>query len=250
MSKPSDAAPETGKGRSTGSSERGRGLSADDVAAYLRRHPDFLYRHSDLLNGLEPPCQHQGAGVIDFQHAMVKHLREEVGSLTAARDELIGTSRINRSAQSRVHESVLALLDARSFEHFIERVTTDIAVIMDLDLVTLGVERGEDACATHPVPGVFCLPKGKIAEIFGPKGQIRLRAEAEADPEIFGAGAGLVHSEALLRLNIGDRAPDALLALGSRREGNFDEGQGTELLSFLARVLEICFRGWLNLASP
>ena len=71
-----------------------------------------------------------------------------------------------------------------------------------------------------------------------------------ADPEIFGAGAGLVHSEALLRLDIGGKAPDALLALGSRCDGAFDDGQGTELLGFLARVLEICFRGWLNLASP
>ncbi len=250
MSKPSDAAPDPGKSSNAAPAERGRGLTAEEVAAYLRRHPDFLYRHSDLLNGMEPPCQQHGTGVIDFQHAMVKHLREEVGSLTAVRDELIGTSRINRSAQGRVHESILALLDACSFEHFIERVTTDLAVIMDLDLVTLGVERSENGCSTHPVPGVYCLPKGKIDEIFGPKGRILLHAEAEADPEIFGAGAGLVHSEALLRLDIGDQAPDALLALGSRREATFEEGQGTELLSFLARVLEICFRGWLNLASP
>ncbi len=250
MSKPSDAAPDPGKPAAAGPAERGRGPTAEEVAAYLRRHPDFLSRYSDLLNGLEPPCQQHGAGVIDFQHAMVKHLREEVGSLTAVRDELIGTSRINRSAQTRVHESVLALLDARSFEHFIERVTTDLAVIMDLDLVTLGVERGENGYSTRPVPGVYCLPKGKIDEIFGPKGRILLRAEADPDPEIFGAGAGLVHSEALLRLDIGDRAPDALLALGSRRVGTFDDGQGTELLSFLARVLEICFRGWLNLSSP
>ena len=40
----------------------------------------------------------------------------------------------------------------------------------------------------------------------------------------------------------------ALLALGSREEGFFSAGQGTELLGFVARVLENCFRGWLNLA--
>lgn len=248
MSKPSDAAPKPGK--PAGAGERHRGLTAADVAGYLRRHPDFLYRHSDLLNGMEPPCQQHGAGVIDFQHAMVKHLRDEVDGLVESRDQLIGTSRANRSAQSRIHKSVLALLEAKSFEHFIERVTTDLAVIMDLDLVTLGVESTEDGCPTHPMPGIYCLPKGKIGDVFGPQGMTLLRAEAVADPEIFGAGAGLVHSEALLRLDIGGKAPDALLALGSRREGAFDEGQGTELLSFLARVLEICFRGWLNLASP
>jgi uncharacterized protein YigA (DUF484 family) len=38
-----------------------------------------------------------------------------------------------------------------------------------------------------------------------------------------------------------------LLALGSRVEGRFDPSQGTELLGFLARILELCIRTWLEL---
>ena len=39
----------------------------------------------------------------------------------------------------------------------------------------------------------------------------------------------------------------ALLALGSRQTGAFYAGQGTELLAFLSRVLEVTFRAWLHL---
>ena len=72
---------------------------------------------------------------------------------------------------------------------------------------------------------------------------------ASARGELFGAAAGLVRSEALIRLSIGDATPEALLALGSRDAEHFQEGQGTELLGFLARVVEGSIRGWLNLPA-
>ena len=76
-----------------------------------------------------------------------------------------------------------------------------------------------------------------------------LRDNIEGDATIFGAGAGLVSSDALLRLNIAPNAPRALLAFGSRQPDQFHAGQGTELLNFLARVLESCFRSWLELPA-
>jgi len=39
----------------------------------------------------------------------------------------------------------------------------------------------------------------------------------------------------------------ALLAFGSREEERFHPGQGTELLSFLARILTHAMRSWLDL---
>jgi uncharacterized protein YigA (DUF484 family) len=69
----------------------------------------------------------------------------------------------------------------------------------------------------------------------------------EGDAMVFGPGAGLVSSDALLRLSISSTTPTALLALGAREPGQFHPGQGTELLTFLARVVESCIRGWLNL---
>ena len=248
MSNPNDAAPDRGKAAPAEDRPLVEELTADQVATYLRRHPDFLVENPDLLSGLEPPCRDHGNGVVDFQHVMLSRLRADKEELTDLRNELIEAGRSNRVAQERVHRAVLALLEARSFENFIERVTTDLAVILNVDIVTLCVEHAEAACPNHPAPGIYCLEKGTIAAIFGPGGAMVLHEHVAGDPAIFGAGAGLVRSEALLRLNIGGAAPDALLALGSREEGFFSAGQGTELLGFVARVLENCFRGWLNLA--
>jgi uncharacterized protein YigA (DUF484 family) len=250
MSNPSDAAPERKKAATRVGEAVRDGPTAEEVAGFLRRHPTFLFENPDLLNGQHPPQRDHGSGVVDLQHIMVNRLRAEVKTLRDLQNELVETGRSNRATQERVHRAVLALLEARSFETFVERVITDLAVILNVDLVTLCVEHAEAACPAHPAPGIYCLEKGTIAEIFGPGGCMVLHEKVAGDPAIFGAGAGIVSSQALLRLNIGGAAPDALLAIGCREEGYFNASQGTELLGFVARVLENCFRGWLNLASP
>ena len=50
-----------------------------------------------------------------------------------------------------------------------------------------------------------------------------------------------------MRLKISPMAPTGLLALGSRDIGRFTPGQDTELLGFLAKVLECTARSWLDL---
>jgi uncharacterized protein YigA (DUF484 family) len=40
-----------------------------------------------------------------------------------------------------------------------------------------------------------------------------------------------------------------LLCIGTRKPEKFHPGQGTELLSFLARVLETTLGAWLDLAA-
>ena len=76
-----------------------------------------------------------------------------------------------------------------------------------------------------------------------------LEGTVTGDEALFGAGAGLVRSQALVRLNVSTGAPPCLLALGSREPDMFHSGMRTELISFLARVLERCIRSWLDLPA-
>ncbi len=73
--------------------------------------------------------------------------------------------------------------------------------------------------------------------------------ENAGDARVFGTGAGLVRSAALARIALGASAPACLLALGSRRTGRFGTGGSAELISFLARALELCMRNWLDLPA-
>jgi hypothetical protein len=63
---------------------------------------------------------------------------------------------------------------------------------------------------------------------------------------LFGGAAGLVRSQALLRLAFGRNAPAGLLCIGTRQLGRFHPGLATELLAFLARALGITIAQWLN----
>ena len=244
---PQDAAPRRGNGKRLANGGGQAAVSATQVADYLRANPDFLRDNPDLLDVLTPPARSCGDGVADLQQFLVEKLRGDVADMAAARDSLVATGRNNLAAQARVHKAALALLAAGSFEHFIESLTTDLAIILDLDVVVIGVERTADSPTRTDCAGVARLAPNMVDRLLGPGQNIALRADIEGDPTVFGAGAGLVHSDALIRLSIGRTTPAALLAFGSREAEHFQPGQGTELLNFLARVVEISIRGWLNL---
>ena len=141
--------------------------------------------------------------------------------------------------------AVLALLAANSFEQLIQTVTTDFAILLDIDVVTLCIE-SSNGFARAPLPGLLLLEPGDVEALLGPTRDALLEDEVAGDAAIFGAGAGLVQSEALLRLNVAN-APPGLLALGTRRAGKFKPGQGTELLCFLAQTLGVTISQWLDL---
>lgn len=219
------------------------------VAAYLQDHPDFLSRNPDVLKFLAAPERELGDGVSDIQAAMIRRLRTEIARLSARQDEIILTSRANLNTQGRVHECVIALLAAKSFEQAIQIATTDFAVMLDLDVVTVCVETEEDAATPLRMTGLRTLAVGAVDATLGDNKRVKLRSDSPADPEIFGGGATLVRSAAFIRLDISDYTPPALIAFGARRPGKFHAGQGTELLNFLGRVVEHDIRLWLALPS-
>lgn len=54
--------------------------SAAQVIAYLRRHPDFLLRHPELLDAQQAPARHQGKAVVDLQQVMVEQAAPRRGA--------------------------------------------------------------------------------------------------------------------------------------------------------------------------
>jgi hypothetical protein len=221
-------------------------ITAQQVIEYLRRHPDFLLRHAALLDTQVAPARHEGDRVLDLQHFMVERLRRDIARLRADQDDLLANSRDNLSTQERVHRAVLALLAADSFESLIEAVTTDLAVWLDVDVATLCVEAADDTIPRARIEGVQVLAPGTIDAILALGREVVLRDDVHGDPEIFGEAAPLVRSDALIRLGFGEEKPIGMLAFGTRHPGYFNPGQGTELLSFLARILEHCVRAWLR----
>ena len=225
-----------------------RPVDGAEVASYLRHHPDFLLEHPELLAVLTPPAIDRGERVVDMQHFMLQHQRAEMLRIKNQQRALISTSRANLAIQSRVHSAVLALLAATSFEQLIQTVTVDLAVLLDADVVTIGVEQtGSNARPRLAHQGVQILPSGMVDEVLGSEKDVSLVADLVGDPRLFGDGAGLVRSAAFLRLAVSPKAPAGLLCIGMRKAGRVQTGQGTELLTFLARALAITIAAWLDL---
>lgn len=221
-------------------------LTDEDVAAYLRDHPEFLQRHPDIIPHLLPPGADKGRGVIDLQHVMLTHLRRDLAGLARQQQDLVAATRAVVTYQSRVQAAVLYLLDARTFDHLIDIITCDLAVVLDIDLVSLVVERIDGPVVPFdPRSGLMVVEPGSVTAWMGRR-DILQRDDVEGRAALYGAAAPLVRSEALVRLDFGDGAPAGLLALASRDPDLFLPGQDSQALSFLARVTERCVRGWLG----
>ena len=223
------------------------GPSREQVIEYLQKNPDVLADHPDLLKSIAAPARELGDGVVDLQQAMIDRLRRQVESLNGDQRDLLSTTRANMQSQSRIHECVLSLLQATSFEQLIQTVTTDFAVILDLDMVTLCIEAEDPTSLNIRTRGLMILTPGTIDDILGPDRRLALRGDIAGDPELFAGGSTLVRSDALVRLSVSPSTPPVLLAFGSRDPAHFDSGQATELIDFLGSVLEHVIRIWLHL---
>ncbi len=225
------------------------GPSGEEVRDYLGRHPDFLSRNPELLEALSTPSRWSGDGVVDMQQFMLERLRGEIDSLRGCAQDVIETSRTNMSAQTRVHAAVLALLTAKDFDHLLRTIAEDLPLLLDVDVVAICFETGGAggmAAMELVSPLIRRLEAGRVDDIIGPDRDVALFREMADDGALFGGGASLVRSAALSRLRPGTTTPDGLLALGSR--GNtFHPGQGTDLITFLGRVIERCVH---NLIAP
>lgn len=220
-------------------------LNDDDILDYLRDNPKFLKRNPEAFDLLKSPFQGQ-KGVADFQSYMIDRLKADKEEVLKTTQELVETSRLNMNNQQRIHKAVLRLLESKSFDDFIQSITMDLSTVLDVDITTFVVEsNGRDIPHVH-TSGIRVIPEGTIDKWMTDK-PIMLQDNISGIEPIYGGGAALVQSQILLRIDISLDTPPAIIAFGSRDPNMFHEGQATDQIIFLARVIERCLRMWLNL---
>ncbi len=221
-------------------------ISQDDVLAFLKSNPRFLEQNPQALEHLLPPKAAQEKGVSDFQSYVIARLKADKENVLQTTREVIENSRANMNNQQRIHKAVLRLLESLNFDDFIQSITMDLADILDVDIAVLVVETdGQNIPHVH-TSGIRLIPQGTVDKWMGSKNVLLQDNIAGIEP-IYGGGATLVRSQILLRVDISMGTPPAILAFGSRDPNLFAEGQATDQILFLARVIERCFRTWLSL---
>ncbi|WP_426043606.1 DUF484 family protein [Caulobacter sp. DWR3-1-2] len=211
-------------------------VHADAVRDFLRAEPDFLHRDPDLLSDLG--LRANASNVVDFgplalARAAAAHQRE-----AGVRREIEATARANFSAQAQTHAAVIDLLDARNHSDLARRVDDMAALRFGLAAGVVVLE------GPGRVPaGWHALIDGQIDMIMGDHGVARMGFHAPA-LGLFGDRLDTIKSMALVRLAVWEPSRQGLLAFGSADPDGFSADMGTELVSFLARVVERTAERW------
>ena len=251
----------TARGRAGG---RGRGTMADqiklgakspgenkpelreaDVLAYLKRHPRILLNNPDLLALLAPDTRFETETVVvDMQRFVVERLRRQVDNLKASSEKIITNTRANMSLVERTLECALALLYAGNYTEIAQVVQEDLPLHLGVDAVSIAFET--DQLPVEATGIIKTLPAGTLARLIGPE-PFKVRPDTQGEAAIYGAAAGLVRSDALIKLEEGEGLPAGVFAVGCRNPGHFDKNQGTELIAFLAPVSRYAVGRWWSL---
>jgi len=226
---------------------------ATDIRALILRDPDLILEDQALMQALLAADRRAyGRKVVDLRGVLVERLEERLDRLQDTHREVLAAAYDNVAGMNQVHRASLALLEPADFEGFLAVLTRDVAPILAVEGIRLALEMPGAEAGTGIGPGalthaVVGLPEGGIdgyltlGRNVAPRA-VTLRRAASPLPDLYGEQAGRVQSEALLRLDLGPTGPIGLVALGSSDPRRFNAEQGTDLLAFLAGVLERTLR--------
>ena len=89
-------------------------MSPDDIARFLRTHPQFFDEHPELLESIYVPHPH-GGRTIALSERQILSLRDKTKTLEAKIGELVRFGSENDAISEKVHRLSLALMGAKDF---------------------------------------------------------------------------------------------------------------------------------------
>ena len=205
------------------------------VAAYLKRHPEFLSEYPELAARLTMPPREQGGAVSSLAVYQLQSLRDKNAELERQLAELIAIAAENEKLMERVHALTVALLRANTMEVTARTVIAKLSADFHTEQVRLLLFGDEPqlprADWLQQIPGgAAALPE--FAEFLRKGEPVSGRLSAEKLERLFGADAGQIRSVAMMRL--GDCG---ILAIGSTNPDRFQPGMGTLFLKMIAATI-------------
>jgi len=206
------------------------------VRDFLLAEPDFLHGDPDLLNdlGLRPDA----SNIVDFGPAALARVSAAHEREALVRRQIEATARANFSAQAQSHAAVIDLLDARNHSDLARRVD-------EMAILRFGLAAGVVVLeGPGRVPaGWHGLIAGQIDMIMGDHGTARMGFHAPA-LGLFGDRIEEIKSMAIVRMALWEPSRQGLLAFGSSDPEGFTADMGSDLVAFLARVVERTAERW------
>lgn len=212
-------------------------LSASDVAAYLRRHPEFLSDYPDLAAQLTLPRE-QGP-VASLAVYQLQSLREKNTELERQLANLMGIAAENERLMQRVHDLNVAVLRATTPAVAARSVVARLAEDFQTDQVRLLLF---GAISLPPADWLVHVPGGRaslpeFSDFLANHEPVSGRLSAERLYRLFGEHAPEIHSSAIMPLG-----EFGILAIGSSDADHFQPGMGTLFLKMIAATVTAALR--------
>jgi uncharacterized protein YigA (DUF484 family) len=209
-------------------------MTTDEIARFLRTHPQFFDQHPELLESIHVPHPY-GGRAIPLSERQTVALREKVKLVEGKLAEIIKFAEENDAISEKVHRLSVAFTGARDFPALAH---------------SLYFHLREDFAVPHVVLRVW----GKSVPVDFQEAEAvsepqRRQAEAMSAPQC-GAAAGnpfvpwfrdaAEHVRSVALVPLGQTSVFGLLALGSEDPQRFFPEMGT---LYLRRIGELCAAG-------
>jgi uncharacterized protein len=206
------------------------------VRAWLRGAGDLLRQDSELLGELG--LRLDVANIIDFGPVALSRVSAAHRRESSERKRLETMARANFAAQAQTHAAVIDLLEARNHADLARRVDELARLRFGLAAGVLAVEGPGGVPA-----GWRPLVEGQVDLILGPR-RLAQMGHAPTALGLFGDDARQIGSLALVRLAIWEPARQGVIAFGAADPAAFTADMGSDLVTFLARVVERTAERW------
>jgi uncharacterized protein len=209
-------------------------MNADDIARYLRTHPQFFELHPELLETINVPHPY-GGRAIPLAERQTVALREKAKLLEGKLAELIQFGEENDVISEKVHRLAVALVGARDFPALAASLYFHLREDFAVPHVALRIWGKSVAADFDEAQPVDEAQRRHAATMGAPQ-----CGPATGNPFVpwFGEAGEHVRSVALVPL--GQTAVFGLLALGSEDPKRFFPEMGT---LYLRRIGELCAAG-------
>ncbi len=211
-------------------------LTADEVADYLKQHPDYFHHRDDLLAKLSIP--HQRGDTISLVERQVTLLRERNSELNQRLGSLVTIARDNDQLFEQCRRLLLALMESDTLDQVADTLEDSLLhdfrvdycsfiLINDRSLETRVRMCRERELSRHVQDLLSHNVQGNRT-VCG-----RLRADEASF--LFSGHASMIASAAVTPLHYHERL--GILALGSRQADQFRAGVDTLFVRFIADAL-------------
>jgi uncharacterized protein len=225
-----------------------------DLRDVIIAEPEVILEDPDVMAALIAANERaMGANIVDLRGIAMERMEARLDRLEDTHRSVIAAAYENLAGTNQVHRAILQMLDPVTFEEFLKGLGNDVAQTLRVDCVRLILESAQrtgDDALTRLGETVCVVEPGFVAEYISggrnaPLRSVTLRQTMPPSERIYGERAGWVRSEALLRLDFGNRRLPGLLVLGAEDPHRFKAAQGTDLLAFFGGVFERTMRRWL-----